>query len=259
MRLGFSRYLVLVGILTWAVGDVYAAKSVDVSSAADQGSREVKIRRSTTVRPQPNNPVMESPNTEVNNRYQYSRRKKGYIGLALGGSSIKVKKKPHMYENKVKKKFMFGFFGGFHFNDYYRLELGLNSLGEIDQIYKVNDASYLHGPTNLMTYLVNTYFSYPCLKGRLFPFLGLGVGMFEISGDGKKKGENKVYKYRSKSFAWQIMAGADYALPKGFELGLEIRHLRPSAKFSSDYDDGRKIKTTVNITSFALTGKFNFR
>ena len=263
MLFRYGRWLILFSVLlSWCL-PVSAASSMDVSKLKDKGDRSVEVKaKNRKPVPYKQTPVAATYQRERSSAWpaNYSRKKSGYVGLALGGVSLKVKKKPELYESKVKKKFALGFFGGYHFNKYYTLGLSMYSLGQIDQIYDIEGENAWHGPADLTTVEVDNYFTYPILQGRLVPFLGLGLGVFRISGEGKKaEGDKKVYKYRSSSSTWQIMGGVDYGIVPSFDLGLELRHSRPTAKFSSRFTDGHKVKTTVNITSIVLAGKINFR
>lgn len=186
-------------------------------------------------------------------------RKAAYVGLHLGGSSMDVKQKANLYESKAAHRLAVRFSLGYRFSPYYRTEFAVAGLGSMQQIY-TSDAHYKwSGKAYLSTLMVNNYLHYPLQNERLSPYIGLGLGVLRLMGEGKKPPEDNdqtTYKIRSSSFAYQLIGGIDVAIVKNVVAGLDVRYTQGKLKLSAI--NAQKNTTLVGITEVSLGAKLFF-
>ena len=191
-------------------------------------------------------------------------RKAGYWGIHLGGSFVGIEKQGKLYNTKVNNRTAIRLSFGYRFSPAYRMEFAVASLGSIKQIYTaryipaLNKTEAWSGKANFGTLMVNNYVHYPLYNERISPYLGLGLGVLRLIGEGKKENadDDSIYKLRSYAFAYQLMGGMDVAVMRNIVVGIDVRHTQGKLKLSSA--DANKLATKVSVTEVTLGGKFFF-
>lgn len=145
------------------------------------------------------------------------------------------------------------------------LEIDDTWRAELEYMYRSNDVDDFggieidadSGDFASVAIMANVDYRFGTVRQGLRPYVGAGVGLIqEIDFDVEDGADAGEFSDRG-AFAFQVMAGADYALAEHWSLGAELRYF-DAGSVTLDGDAGRELEADYRTTSLLLGIRYQF-
>lgn len=140
-----------------------------------------------------------------------------------------------------------------------------NWRAELEYMYRSNDVDDFGGSEidadsgdfASVAIMANAEYRFGAADHALRPYIGAGAGLIqEIDFDVEGGADAGEFSDRG-GFAFQLMAGADYAVTANWSLGAELRYF-DAGSVKLDGDAGRDLEADYRLTSLLLGVRYSF-
>lgn len=145
------------------------------------------------------------------------------------------------------------------------LDVGPNWRAELEYMYRSNDVDDFggseidadNGDFASVAIMANAEYRFGSAEQSLRPYIGAGAGLIqEIDFDVEGGDDAGEFSDRG-AFAFQLMAGADYALSENWSVGGELRYF-DAGSVKLDGDAGRDLEADYRLTSLLVGVGYSF-
>lgn len=145
------------------------------------------------------------------------------------------------------------------------LDISPNWRAELEYMYRSNDVDDFGGSEidadagdfASVAIMANAEYRFGSADQPLRPYIGVGAGLIEeIDFDVEGGDDAGEFSDRGR-FAFQLMAGVDYALTENWSVGGELRYF-DAGSVKLDGDAGRELEADYRLTSLLLGVRYSF-
>lgn len=163
-----------------------------------------------------------------------------YAGASAGVNFLNVKSHHHFHLH-TKTGYSLALFGGYKFCNDFSLEAEVNYRNNgLKSVKHDHHKKHLHGHGYSWSFMVNTYYQFQncgCDWG-VDPYVGVGIGYDRLHYKNHRytdrNGGCSSGRFNQNAFAWQVMAGLNYALCYDTILNLEYKFHQAKGKFNNN-------------------------